>query len=103
DEAKFSYCFFGTWARPTPNAPRARVHRAIPALLKPMAARTIVNWQCNPGGNNVQGIARRADHAVSRSRAGRGGISRACRLANRPGNPRVDPVRHDRRVAGPRR
>src|SRR5438874_2120366 len=50
-----------------------------------MAARTIVNRQRNPGGSDVQGIARRADHAVSRPRAGRGRLSGACSLIDLPG------------------
>src|SRR6266446_1781371 len=73
-------------------------------LLKPRAARTIVNRQCrNPGGNDVQGIARRADNPVSRPRAGRKRISGARGLADQPGNARISAVRHDRRIAGARR
>jgi hypothetical protein len=60
-----SLLFFGRWGKS--DAKRAFEHRApFRALLKPMAARAIVREQRNPGGNDVQGIARRADHAVSR-------------------------------------
>src|ERR1700730_9062849 len=47
------YGFSGAGASATPTSVERRPlleSQLVPALLKPMAARTIVNRQCNPGG-----------------------------------------------------